>query len=359
MEKSDLPKLWSDGSMKCGYVHYDGLAGSNFEYKKGTYKQQIKNNPDVMLEGGPNAMLHVFGADAVPLSPDFDYRKLDLDLIYFWIQGGINESGLEGLKKLDRECECVKVLFFDDIYWLDRVTQALYVEGWKRVTNFMDVLTNGYTDDGERLRDRLHLETPWKYLPYPHDNEYYKKFFKKEKPEPHSIFSMIHGRATKFDRTLFLMKELHKLFPKLKYVMHPYRFYTQEQVLKRIEERFSNDFNFLEFAPVVDNWFDLLSNQFIQIDEYPAISQSQVVNQAACLGVPTISHKNTASCRICFPKLCFPLDDLFLWYKAAKKLIKNPQFYEEVQQYAYEAVEDYSFQNFRERMTKIFKEFKR
>lgn len=333
--------------MKVGYIHYDRMAEIGRQYRCGSGIKS-KFDPNFMREGGPNATGHIFGADTFPLHSDFDYRQVDCDLIYFWLQGGIGKS-LPVLRKFREESDAVFVLFFDDVYWLDR-QRLYYLESWRSVTDLMDVLTSGYIDDHTRIST---LKKPWRYLPYPQDIEYLKQFFRKE-PKEKSFFSMVHGRLTLCGRTLGLYNELHKRFPDWKFRMHPYRFCTKEHILRQCG--FKSDW--LDFTPIVDDWFGLLGRQGIQIDEYPSLSQSQVVTQAACLGTPTISHIFNAPNRICFPKLTFQIDDLEAWFKVACRLVEDSNFYKEIQDYAYKAVEDYSFDKFEERLIKINEEFK-
>ena len=333
--------------MKVGYIHYDGGSGTNLPYTKGTGKS-VPFMSHFMREGGPSSILHIFGADSIPIDANFDYRQVDVDLVYFWIQGGIGPE-LPALRKFRKEVDAVFVLFFDDVYWLKERDVQYYLNLWRPVTNLMDVLTSGYLNDGDRVSPIL--QKPWRYLPYPHDVQYYKQFFKKDKER--AFFSMIHGRKTVYNRTMLMYKMLHNIYPDWRFIIHPYRFYTKEQVLQRYP------FDWLEFTPVVDDWFELLGRQAVQIDEYPCLSQSQVVTQAACVGTPTIGHKYNAPIQICFPKLTFPLDDIWRWLRGAKQLIEDQSFYDEVQKHAFDAVEDYNFDNFRKRMIKIYKENKR
>ena len=335
--------------MKVGYIHYDGMAEIGRQYRRGSGIKS-KFDPNFMREGGPNATRHIFGTDTFPLHSDFDYRQVDCDLVYFWLQGGVG-SALPALRKFREESDAVFVLFFDDVYWLD--TQRLYhLESWRSTTNLMDVLTSGYIDDHTRIST---LKKPWRYLPYPHDIDYLRQFFRKE-PKEKSFFSMVHGRLTLCRRTLKLYSELHKKFPDWKFRMHPYRFCTEEQILSQWN---FGDHHWLEFTPIADDWFKLLGEQRIMIDEYPSLSQSQVATQAACLGTPTISHIYNSPNKICFPTLTFDINNLESWFKVACRLVKDDDFYNQVQEYAYEAVEDYSFNNFEERLLNIYKEFKK
>jgi len=142
------------------------------------------------------------------------------------------------------------------------------------------------------------------------------------------------------------------MYANKKYYIHPYRFHTKEQVLKQYPV------DFIEFTPVVDDWFDLLSKQRVQIDEYPCLSQSQVVTQAACTGTVTIGHPFNAPTVVCFPKLVFSLNDWQAWVKGAM-MLETPSIYDAMQKYAYDAVEDYNFDNFRKRMITIYREFQK
>lgn len=301
-----------------------------------------------MYEGGPNATLHIFGATSIPLQLDFDYNQVDCDIVYFWLQGGVGPE-LEALKKFRKATDAIFVLFFDDVYWLDYSSRQHYLEIWRPITDMMDVLSSGYVGDDERVSI---LNKPWRYLPYPHDIKFYKKYFKKREEKSNTFFSMIHGRMTKCQRTMLIYKALYAHLPHKKYYIHPYRFYTKEQVLK------DYPLDFLEFTPIVDDWFELLGKQRVQIDEYPCLSQSQVVTQAACTGTVTIGHPFNAPSVICFPKLTFSLNDWQLWVRGAM-MLETQSIYDVMQEYAYKAVEEYNFENFRKRLTNIYKEFKR
>lgn len=332
--------------MKVGYLHYDGGSGSNLPFKQA--KKENYNNKDTMYEGGPNATLHVFGASSIPLNSSFDYNQVDCDVVYFWLQGGVGPE-FDALRKFRQSTDAVFVLFFDDIYWLDNFTREHYFKVWQPIINEMDVLTNGYIGDDKRLTG---LGKPWRYLPFSHDIRYYKKYFRKREEKEDSFFAMIHGRMTKCQRTMLIYKALHDYLPQKKYYVHPYRFYTKEQVLKQYP------LDFIEFTPVVDDWFELLRNQRVQIDEYPCQSQSQVATQAACTGTVTIGHKYNAPVLHCFPKLTFDINNWQEWVRGAM-MLETPSIYDAIQKYAYDAVEEYNFENFRKRLTSIYEEFKK
>lgn len=334
--------------LKVGYVHYDGDRSQNFDYRYGDGKSSVFT-PNKMREGGPNAILHLFGADRIPLNNDTKFNNIDYDIIYFWIQGGIQEEGLVNLRRLREDSNALFIQFFDDVYWLESNKRLYYYQSWDSVVQLMDVLSSGYIDDDKRI---TYKNKPWKYLPYPHDIEYMKKL--KQGIKEKNFFSMVHGRYTEFPMTIQLYKRLHDEFPDWNFIFHPYHFYTKEQVIKRCPDNYT----WLKFTPIVNDWLELLGRQTIQIDEYPVMSQSQVTTQAACLGVPTISHNYNFPATICFPELIGDLENVDHWFKVACRLVRDEEFYRGIQTYAYNAVEEYSFDKFKERIINIYKEFR-
>ena len=114
-----------------------------------------------------------------------------------------------------------------------------------------------------------------------------------------------------------------------------------------------------KYIPNHCDFLDYLKNLYFIFDDYPAYCSSNLSVNAACCGVPTISHVWNTSNTLCFPELTFGFDDVDAWTEGAERLIYNQHFYKKVMDNAQRMVEKYySYRAVNERIINIWKEFK-
>ena len=351
--------------IKLGYGHIDMSNTVYKEYIKGTHEIS-PFNPDRPRTGSHAMIVDALGGDRIPIDPDFDYSELDLDLIYFWLQGGapIESKPLKALKKIRKQWDGVLLINWEEVYHFTDDYAKKQFEAYLESTRYVDAVVSGFMDFDKRMR-RIELDhVPWRYLVTPYDTEWLVyKFGKTQKADPRRIYSMLHGRTTKCDRTIVTMHAFKKL--NLEFVLNRYRFVIDEALRKRIYRRIKfgeETLDFLKIIPPIDPWskyMEYMSSSYLFIDEYPAYSSSHSTLEAACGGTPTVSHKFNSSAVTCFPDLIVDLNNMKEWIEITKKLILDEDFYNRCRDYGLVAVSHYGLDSFYEQLLTLYKEFKR
>jgi len=96
----------------------------------------------------------------------------------------------------------------------------------------------------------------------------------------------------------------------------------------------------------------------IGYDPFFSYSYGRIPCDCACLGLPIVCSEFNYSSQICYPKTCVNPYDAVKSRNLLKKLIYSPQFYEEVQEEAYEKVEFFNHKNSKERFMKMIENAK-
>ena len=348
-----------------GFGHMDMSNSGYKEYIQGTHEIS-PFTPDRPRTGSHTMIIDALGGDRIPIDPKFNYSKMDTDIIYLWLQGGAHKDSkpLKALKKIRKQWDGVLLINWEEVYYFTDAYSKLQFKAYLESTEYVDAVVSGYIDFNKRM-EKIELgHVPWRYLVTPYDTEWLVyKFGKTFKDKPRRIYSMLHGRTTKCERTIITMHTLKNF--NLEFVLNRYRFVIEKEfrrlIFRRIKFR-EGDLDFLKIVPPIDPWkkyMEYLSSSYLFIDEYPAYSQSHSTLEAACGGTPTISHKYNSSAVTCFPRLLVDLNNIDEWIAMTKKLIMDEEFYNEVRDYGSVAVSHYGLDSFYEQLLTLYEEFKR
>ena len=350
--------------MNIGYAHMDMSRSTYKEYIKGTHEIS-PFNPDRPRTGTHAMLVDGLGGDRIPLDPEFNYSRLDTDIIYIWFQGGVpNKSKpMKALKKLRKQWDGVLLINWEEVYQFTNPYAKTQFMAYMDSTKYVDAVVSGFLNFDKRM-EKVGLNVPWRYLITPYDTEWLKyKFGKTQKDDPRRIYSMLHGRTTKCERTIITMYAFKNF--NVECVMNRYRFVSDEAFRKRIYRRIKfgkETLDFLKIVPPIDPWVNYmkyLSSSYLFIDEYPAYSQSHSTLEAACGGTPTISHQFNSSAVTCFPKTVVELNNVSEWVAMTKRLIMDEDFYNEVRDYGLVAATHYGLESFYNQLLTLYEEFKR
>lgn len=337
------------------------------EYIKGDGKFK-PFNPDVPRTGSHYAIADALGGDKIPVCPKCDYTKMDTDLIYLWLQGGCTRHGhpcMEALKKMRASTDAVILINWEEAYWLDDYYSMRTLELHQESAKYADAVCSGFIGDGNRMK-RLGVDVTWRYNVTPYDIDWLKYHFSKmPKDSPRRIYSMVHGRSLWGGRwaqmAVETMRELRGLYPfDLEFILNRYRFLQSADAYNLVRSVGAE--NIVKIVGAMEPWIkymEYLAKSYIYIDDYPAYSQSHTTLEAACAGVPTVSHKHNSSAVVCFPELLCPINDRISWLKKTDRLIDDEIFYSKTREHGLKAVEHYGFENFYDQLKQIWRELKR
>lgn len=333
------------------------------EYEKGTHERS-PFNPDKCRTGSPYAIVDALGGDRIPLDVDFDYRNIDTDIIYLWLQGGApkNTKPLECLKHLREQWDGVILINWEEVYWSTDTFAKRAFEGYLEGAKYCDAVVCGFKDFDKRMQS-IGINIPWRYLITPYDTKWLKhKYFDTPKDEPKRVYSMVHGRNTVCDRAMLVMHELKD--KGLELVLNRYRFLSREDLELKIARRLRlNDIGqYMKIIDVMEPWdvyIKYLASSYIFIDEYPVYSQSHATIDAACSGTPTVSHNLNSTEVTVFPDLVVSdLNNYEDWMEKINKLLNDKDFYEEMRRKAYILVDHYSTESYLSQLEGLYKELK-
>jgi glycosyltransferase involved in cell wall biosynthesis len=348
--------------IKLGYGHMDMNNSVYEDYIQGN-REISEFDPTRCRTGTHYTIVDALGGDKVPIDPNFDYSKIDCDLVYFWFQGGCYKGtdGFKALQKIKKQSDALVIINWEEAYWFTDVYVRKVLEGCVPSAKVADAVVSGFRNDDERMK-RIGIDVVWRYLVTPYDVKWLRhKFGATPKVSPERIYTTVHGRATRCDRALVVMNAFKNL--KFEFVVNRYRFFAVDALKKRATKVSGiKDFNWLKIIDPLEPWLkymNFMAGSFIFLDEYPARSQSHTTIDAACGGTPTISHNANSAAVVCFPKLLVELNNLDQWVEVMKKLLMEKDFYEEVRQEAFKAVDHYSIENFLKQLEQIYSELKK
>ena len=355
--------------MKLGFGHMDMSNSVYIEYEKGNH-EIVPYDSEKPRTGSHYCIVDSLGGDRIPIDPDFDYSKIDVDLIYWWLQGGAtkNSVALKSIKKLRKQWDGILLINWEEAYWFTKPYVKQRLESCIESAELATAVVNGYLNFDRRMDDIQFKskKVKWRYLVTPYDTEWIKnKYAKTPKSETRIIYSMIHGRTTKCERTLTTMYDLHKEMPNLEYVINRYRFVPREdfnEITLKSTDIPLEDLKFIKVIDPLDPWevyANYIGSSWMFIDEYPSYSQSHATLDSACFGTPVLSHQYNSAAVICFPKIIVEFNNVNQWFKMAKKLLVDQEFYNSVRDYGTVAVSHYSIESFYKQLCDIYDEFKK
>lgn len=350
--------------IKFGYGHMD-MGNTIFkEYVKGDHKF-APFNPDRCRTGTHIAIVDALGGDRIPLSLTFDYRNLDTDIIYLWLQGGAHNGSLpvQILEKMRSEWDGVLLINFEEVYWFTDAYCQHAIRGFLESTKLVDAVVCGFHGYGERLKNLGFNDIPWRYLVTPYDTEWLRhRFSKMEKDSPKRVYGTVHGRATRCDKTLLVMNAIKDL--DLDLTLNRYRFLSLVDLKRKAAQRVGIEhLDFINFIETIDPWqkyMEFLASTYVFIDEYPAYSQSHSTLDAASSGTPTVSHPfNSVSVR-CFPESTVSnFNTNSDWIKITTDLLTDEDYYKRVREHGLKTVDHYGMESFKSQLEGLYKELKR
>lgn len=346
-----------------GFGHMDMSRSVFPEYVKGDMEFH-EFDPEHCRTGTHYAIANSLGGDKIPINKEFDYSKIDTDLIFLWLQGGApnNSHALECLKHMRNTFSGVIIINWEEVYWFTDAFCQQVIRSYYESTRYVDAVSCGWKNFDKRMKGLGFGDITWKYNVIPYDVKWFKYHFgNTQKIEPHRIYSVAHGRATRCDRTAMIMNALKNYG--LTNVINRYRFIEENALRKKTRERTSiKDLDFINIIDTIDPsdaYMKYLGESYLFIDEYPAYSASHTTIDAACVGTPTVSHIFNSSSEVCFPKTTVHgIDDFDSWINLTKRLIKDDEFYHEVRNYAFAAVEHYSIETFLYQLDQIHEELR-
>lgn len=155
------------------------------------------------------------------------------------------------------------------------------------------------------------------------------------------------------------------------------RSYTQSAVLERLRKKYPRLWTRL-YAYTGQNdkasrWQKVMYNEHMDLMNYPDFIRSLMRNRfvyenchfhtygrtsvdTACLRIPTVGTDRVFSMRKCFPKMVSDPMDARKQLKIMDKILQGGAWLEEQMDYAYDAVEYFSYENSKERYMKMVEE---
>jgi len=296
-----------------------------------------------------------------------DYNKLkDYDLIYLRIRKPV--CG-EATIQLREQCPKPVIIGYTDELVNTKINAHLWKSfKWLEATSrYCDVLTSSFPEKYERPKYEALGVKNWRFCPYAGDVKWWNNYYKPLEEKEHEVSGMYHIRShleggygdQAHTQTFKAMKNLQDKYDvKCRFFLN-FDGWKLIPKMEKVANQLGLEVNLTKHTGSHLAFNQLMAKTKVFMEEYQSPAYSRATLVSAAVGTPQVGTDFNTPSNVCFPDTTATHGDWSSWVGSAERLLTDDRFYKDVQQKGINRMEYFYYNQFRERLMKLYEEYER